>query len=164
MKIIDDFKKKKSWQRLPDESDLAYSYFTSYMKMGPERSLAKVGQKHGKKEHYRKQLAKWSSKFNWVERAAAFDENLMMQVVEQQELILKKAKGFVLSNINKVLREVLKAAESDRIDKLTAAKMLLDIAGVKPDEAQTGEKELPTYQQINNYFYKKLNGLENDSE
>lgn len=61
-----------SFERLPGESAKAFAAFMVYLKLGPERSNTKTSRKH------RKAIAlinTWSSKWQWVERAAAFDEH-----------------------------------------------------------------------------------------
>ena len=66
--------KGKAWDRLPNESSAAYTAFKIYLEFGGERSLTKVEQKLNKK---RGQLGNWSSKYNWVERAAAYDSSIV---------------------------------------------------------------------------------------
>ncbi len=58
------------WDIQPGETARAYQAFAIYRDMGPERSLAKAGQKLGKNLTT---ITGWSTKYGWVERAAAFD-------------------------------------------------------------------------------------------
>ena len=62
------------WDRLAGESDKAYSAFRAYLEM-PERSLTKLARKLNR--NGRGQLGNWSAKFNWVERAAAYDSSIV---------------------------------------------------------------------------------------
>ena len=61
-----------AWHRLPTESSKAYEAAKTYFEMGVERSLEGVGKKLGKT---RQALDGWSTKFNWVERAQAYDDH-----------------------------------------------------------------------------------------
>lgn len=58
------------WERQPEETTKAFEAFRVYRDLGSERSIAKAGKQLGKN---RVTLEGWSSKFNWVERAAAWD-------------------------------------------------------------------------------------------
>lgn len=59
------------WERQPGESDSAWTAFVQYRDLGPaQRSLAKLGQIHGKD---RRSYSAWSSERSWVARCAAYD-------------------------------------------------------------------------------------------
>lgn len=70
------------WERRPGESARAYAAFCMYRDLPPrERSLTRVAEdiaKASTKQRHvasiRRRLSDWSSKWNWVERAAAWDE------------------------------------------------------------------------------------------
>lgn len=75
------------WERLKAggkfiESQKAFESFTVYRDMGPTRSLAKAGQKAGKKRHI---LEAWSSQFRWVERCDRYDEHMDRIALLEQE-------------------------------------------------------------------------------
>lgn len=79
------------WDRQPKETTQAYEAFDLYRHMGPERSVIKVAQKCGK---YRSQIGRWSSKWSWVDRAAAWDQHLDKQAqkaLEREEIAARKA-------------------------------------------------------------------------
>src|SRR5438445_6235129 len=57
-----------AFERQPMESAKAFEAFSVYLNMGPERSLAAVGQKLGKS---RALLERWSAKFDWAARVQA---------------------------------------------------------------------------------------------
>ena len=66
----------QSWDRLEKESPKAYIAFSSYRDLGPTRSVEKAfaALNPGKKRSGRPaEWYVWSSKFDWVERAEAFD-------------------------------------------------------------------------------------------
>jgi hypothetical protein len=69
----DDEAEVAPWKRLPDESSKAYHAFCLYLWDGHWRSMSKVADALGKGFSYENQLWKWSAKFNWLDRAQAFD-------------------------------------------------------------------------------------------
>lgn len=72
-----------AWERQPDESARAYEAFCLYRDMGPDRSLAKVGEMVGKSKA---QMEKWSRRHGWVDRVRALearDEMLRREAVEE---------------------------------------------------------------------------------
>ena len=77
------------WDRLPDESSKAYHAFCMYLWDGYWRSLRKVADALGKSVSYESQLEKWSVKYNWFDRARAFDtyveELLTRQYLAEQQ-------------------------------------------------------------------------------
>jgi len=183
MKLIDDFKTKKSWERLPDESDLAYSYYVAYLEMGPERSLTKVLQKRNKKDHYKTQLGKWSSRFDWVVRCNAYDEHLIKRSLRNREEVINKAHARLLNMLDDALDEYQGLLRIDNIiytngeagSSISALnvkiKTIIDLFdrlginfSVNEGNPLESTESTPTYQKINNYFYEKLNGHKNDSE
>lgn len=79
------------WEKQPDESAKSYLWFCKYRDMGPERTLAKVKTECKKTEgKYNSMLERWSSKFNWVKRAEAYDLYLEKLKRKQREEDLKK--------------------------------------------------------------------------
>ncbi len=59
------------WERQLGESRKAFDAFRRYRDMGPTRSLTRVGQELGKS---RALMARWSSRWRWVERAESWDD------------------------------------------------------------------------------------------
>jgi hypothetical protein len=59
------------WERQEGESARAFEGFATYRDLGPARSLAAVGQALGKTKAA---CEPWSSRWGWVERAAAWDD------------------------------------------------------------------------------------------
>lgn len=80
-------KDEKAWERQPKESARAYEAFDLYLKMGPERSLRKVGQELGKSNTL---ISRWSSAWNWQERCRDYDNYLKRQELEEQRKAVKK--------------------------------------------------------------------------
>lgn len=73
-----DFMTQK-WDRIKHEQSKAFYYFSVYRDMGPFRSIEKVRVKCGESEGNSistHQLERYSSKYNWQERAWAYDAYL----------------------------------------------------------------------------------------
>lgn len=62
-----------AWLRRPGESPRAYEAAMAYFEMRAGRSISAVSQRLGKHVSL---LERWSKRWGWVERAAAFDEHL----------------------------------------------------------------------------------------
>lgn len=59
------------WERRESESTKAYEAFCIYRDMGRERSLSKVAEKLQKSETL---MGRWSRTYDWVKRAARWDD------------------------------------------------------------------------------------------
>src|SRR6266850_6708932 len=59
---------RQVFEQQPRESAKAFAAFAAYLEMGPERSLAAVGQKLGKSKAL---VERWSAKFDWPARVQA---------------------------------------------------------------------------------------------
>jgi hypothetical protein len=110
------------WERLPDESSKAYHAFCLYLWNGHWRSLRKVADVLGKGISYEKQLAKWSAKFNWFERAQAFDTYV-------DTLLLRQYLAEQLATLERRI-EHARLLEEKVFDEL----MSRDLKGLKPSE------------------------------
>jgi len=75
------------WERQPQESAPAFAAFDTYRSLGPERSLARVGQTLGKSTDL---MERWSTRWGWVARAAAWDDHLAAVARKQEEATRKR--------------------------------------------------------------------------
>lgn len=90
--------KTKPWERLKNETDVAFSAFTTYLEMD-DRRLQKVAEKLQKNSAL---IRRWSSQFDWKNRAIAWDNSLLeeLRIKEKQNLSrtirrqLKELKNF----------------------------------------------------------------------
>jgi hypothetical protein len=78
-----------AFEQLPRESDKAFAPFSLYLSLGPERSLAKTAAKLGRSKVL---MEKWSSKFDWPSRVAAYNSHMALVEREAAEAITR-AKG-----------------------------------------------------------------------
>lgn len=76
---MEEEKIKKAWDKLPNETNKAYTAFVLYLQFGTERSLQKVADYLGKSK---RNIEKWSQKFNWVERINAFELERKEEAIE----------------------------------------------------------------------------------
>jgi hypothetical protein len=65
-------KPAQPWERLDGEPDRAFEAFRLYLEQGPARSTGKVGESLGHRSS--KQSERWSSRWQWRRRVAAFDQ------------------------------------------------------------------------------------------
>lgn len=66
----------KEWERLPDESDAAFTAFKCYLELS-ERSAEKVSKELKKSASL---IYRWAKQFNWKERARAYDNSILEDV------------------------------------------------------------------------------------
>ena len=70
------------WERVKDESGVAFEAFTVYVGMGASRSLLRVAQELSKSLALMK---RWSGNWAWGERTAAYDDHLARQAFDAEE-------------------------------------------------------------------------------
>lgn len=73
---------KQAWQKREKESVQAYEAFSTYLLLGPDRSLNKTRTILGKNM---KLIAKWSVKHGWVLRVAAYEEHYTLTALDATE-------------------------------------------------------------------------------
>ena len=64
---------QQPWERREGETAKAHRALTEYCRLGVDRSLAAVGQRLGRSKAL---MERWSSQWEWVERAVAWDEHM----------------------------------------------------------------------------------------
>lgn len=69
------------WERRPDETDKSFDAFKVYRNLGTARSFPEAATALGRPASYRNQLARWSSRFDWVSRAEAWDRVQSSEVI-----------------------------------------------------------------------------------
>lgn len=115
------------WERQENESTRAFEAFCAYRDLGPNRSIAKTVRKLGKNITT---LTEWSSKFEWVKRATAWDDE-QDRIARQQQLdeIVKMRKRHA-QIAAKALEKVAEALESINSKEMSNADMtrFMDVA------------------------------------
>lgn len=139
------------WEQQPGESAKAFEAFAIYRDMGVERSVRKVTQRLNKSLTL---IGKWSSRYNWPERARAYDRDLDRQAHAQavrdvrsmtnrhiriaMQLQAKALEALEQLNVATLspkmqLAFLAKATEIERMNRLSAAGM--DDSGQQRDGA-----------------------------
>ena len=139
------------WEQQPGESAKAFEAFAIYRDMGVERSVRKVTQRLNKSLTL---IGKWSSRYNWPERARAYDRDLDRQAHAQavrdvrsmtnrhiriaMQLQAKALEALEQLNVATLspkmqLAFLAKATEIERMNRLSAAGM--DDSGQQRDSA-----------------------------
>lgn len=101
------------WERLKGEGTRAFAAFCVYRDLGPTRSMPKATARMGRKATYTRQLEKWSSRWNWVARAKAYDEHL-----ERLKREASEGKVVEMAERHAELAEALLAKISHRVHAL----------------------------------------------
>ena len=72
----------KPWMRVPKETPKAFEAFCIYRDLGPGRTVPDVQAEYNKSPSYIRQLYEWSRTYDWVKRAAAFDDMIAERTAE----------------------------------------------------------------------------------
>ena len=96
------------WERQRDESGRlepiqAYEYFSEYLTMDKPRSMKVLCRILGKKEGYIRQLHAYSTTWNWIERAEAYDEHIILKKRLRKEQFYDELVESELPNLRKRL-------------------------------------------------------------
>lgn len=119
--IVQDGEAAQPWDRLPDEHNKAWEWFQAYRNLpASERSLKAAQRAMGKRSSRRAEV--WSSKFNWVERAAAWDERvdkatqeaLLDDLVEIRRKQLEKLEGVGQLVARELAAMIRRSAQADK--------------------------------------------------
>src|SRR5437868_4754619 len=89
------------FEQQPKESAKAFAAFSVYLGMGPERSLATVGEKLRKSEGL---IERWSRKFGWAQRVQAHATHFAVVEREATEAVTR-CKGLEWVKRQQVVRE-----------------------------------------------------------
>lgn len=134
---------RASWDRQTSESSKAFASFCQYRNAHPlQRSVARVGQQLGKSVTL---LERWSTRFQWVQRAAAFDreEDRLSQARRVRDIeemnqrhaeIAATALGKVAERLGSLDANSLRPNELARLLEI-ASRAERMARGVLPDEA-----------------------------
>jgi len=90
-----------AFEQQPRESNKAFAAFSLYLSLGAERSTAAVATKLAKSEQL---VRRWSAKFGWTERVAAYGAHLA--IVEREAIeAAARSKGAEWASREQQLRE-----------------------------------------------------------
>lgn len=140
-------KAEYEWERKKGESSEAYAAFKLYYQMGDKRSCAKVAKNLGRSNTL---ISGWCSKWDWVERARAYDNELARQEFAEACNAIKKMneqQAQIGLLIQKKALEALKEMKSKELYPKLLLQYLVQGAGLERKardsdvEIKTGNKE-----------------------
>lgn len=140
-------KAEYEWERKKGESSEAYTAFKLYYQMGSKRSCSKVAQSLLKS---RVLITGWCSKWDWVERARAYDNELARQEFAEACNAIKKMneqQAQIGLLIQKKALEALKEMKSKELYPKLLLQYLVQGAGLERKardsdvEIKTGNRE-----------------------
>lgn len=164
--------KKAVYERQEGESQKAFEAFATYRDLGITRSIREVAQKLNKSVAL---LGRWSSKYEWVDRAQAFDDEMDRKAIldnekKRREMVKRHAsaatmfQGKVIERLNSLKPEELSPSdlirwftEAVKIERLSRGEST-DIAEVNHSGEVNEKHEYNIFQRIDQYadVYKKL--------
>jgi len=80
----------KPWERQPNETPRAFECFTAYLEMGQGRTLSAVYRQKTGRTQAAKPAGSWNGwyyRYNWQERAIAYDDHMAQERQRQREEI-----------------------------------------------------------------------------
>lgn len=134
------------WERKKGESSESYAAFKLYYQMGDKRSCAKVAKNLGRSNTL---ISGWCSKWDWVERARAYDNELARQEFAEACNAIKKMneqQAQIGLLIQKKALEALKEMKSKELYPKLLLQYLVQGAGLERKsresdvEIKTGNK------------------------
>lgn len=135
------------WERKKGESSEAYAAFKIYYQMGDKRSCVKVAKNLGRSTTL---ITGWCSKWDWVERSRAYDNELARQEFAEACNAIKKMneqQAQIGLLIQKKALEALKEMKSKELYPKLLLQYLVQGAGLERKardsdiEIKTGNKE-----------------------
>lgn len=115
------------WERQEKESDKAFEAFVKYRDMGLDRSTTKVAKELAKSEQL---IRRWSATYDWVKRAAAWDNEVDkdVQKAQRQEITeMRKRHATLASAMLVKAAKALQAIPEDEI-KASDISRMVDVA------------------------------------
>lgn len=120
----------KPWERLPDESTKAYAAFVEYLKLSREdRNVPRayrICSGHAEAKNVPGYFRSWSTCFEWLERAYAYDDAQLEKDLKALELQRKEAR-IRQAKAGRAIIEAGKAllGETEGVSAAGAAEMIL---------------------------------------
>lgn len=106
-----------SWERQPGESAKAFEAFELYCKMGEERSTRTVAQKCSKSVSL---IQRWSCKWNWVDRARDYDNEMRRKSLRAEKAAYQKMKKRHIGMAVQLQQKAFDALKNLNPEKLSA--------------------------------------------
>ncbi|MEW6572879.1 MAG: hypothetical protein AB1374_04530 [Bacillota bacterium] len=134
-----EIKDREVYGRQPGESAQAFQAFALYRDMGPARSIREVARRLGKSKT---QIDRWSVRWDWVERAAAWDEEIDRQIRFKQLEEIKKMRERHTEAAMLLLEKAMKRLEATAPQDLSVQEARLFVTeGTKLERLSRGEPD-----------------------
>lgn len=114
------------------ESPAAHAALLAYLELGPERSLARLSAQLGRPAGYVRHLERWSSRYGWASRAAAWDEHQRQRQHERHVQLVDAALAQAYEGLGGALTELVAltdGAEKESV-RIGAIRLILEVTGV----------------------------------
>lgn len=119
---------KTAWDKRPDETGKSYVMFTKYLGLvdptnpaHQNRSIARLIELTGYNPNSKSQLEQWSSKYDWVARAEAYDAHMATNIIVYRQVEMKEYQAAVVNSLvqqlvmaDKIVNQALKAILADQ--------------------------------------------------
>ena len=128
------------WERQSGETEKAYSAFKIFLEM-EDRSISKVAKYLSVSVQ---NVRKWSSKYNWFERAAAYDSSIVESTRQLKIAAIKESLRRKVGIADKLEQKALKALEEISISRISGRTIveMLTLANQLRNEVYETEKLL----------------------
>ncbi len=107
---------EKLWERQKGESEQAYEAFSIYRDLGLQRSNAKVCERLSKS---RQLISRWKARYDWDERARAYDNELARQAHAEAVKDLKDMTGRHIKMAVQLQAKALEALKELKPEEMT---------------------------------------------
>jgi hypothetical protein len=131
---------RAAWELRDDETPKSYAAFCIYRDLGPDRSVAKALEADGKTVGSRGYWEAWCSKYDWVDRAAAYDlhtDGLIRKRLEAKRMRAAEQQAELGEAMVSKARERLRTIDTSDLGAQDIAR-LADV-GVKMQRLALGE-------------------------
>jgi hypothetical protein len=140
---------------MPKEGTKAYAAFCSYRDLGPGRSVEKAADSVGKKQTGRPRgWHRWSSLFQWVKRAEAFDDyaeaERQRHFDERLKQLARDQADFAVDEFKRLVRRV------QRADALLDKAEALPLTDVETIEEEGGKRKRKKFRGLDMARYAAL--------
>lgn len=115
------------WERQEGETQKAWEAFCIYRDLGADRSIAKVGKKLGKSAAL---MERWSAKYEWVSRCAAWDAEQDRIARQEQLKEIKKMRKRHAALASSMLIKAASALQNLPPEEISASEIsrMVDVA------------------------------------
>lgn len=138
----------RAWDKLPTETPKAYNAFMVYLSLplagavSERRNLPNVAKKLGHESTTT--VDGWSSKYNWVERASAYDMTLAATSLTVREVALEEVQQAIVTSLGHqlaVLDDIINRRMGVMLARVQANPNDLDMADLRKLVATIEEKD-----------------------